>query len=209
MNLLLIFLIILTFTYIKCGLLVLISIVIWLIVFILSNLLLGLDPNNKEMFIIRILSILIIIFILYYNSIEHTISSSLLIPFSVTKISFLEDLLNEDQNYNYDIIYFRKPNLIWLKFGDFIEIMNVLSLLQDNKAYVATFDLILDQSGFEFADPTIKLGPPLLISKDSNPWLISKYLVSKVSKACNSFDLNDQNEVSILLKYKEIKVFED
>lgn len=205
MNLLIILLLILTFTYIKYGLLVLISLVIWLMVFFLSNFLIGIDPNNKEMYIIRIISILIIIFILYYNSIQFTISSAFIVPLSVTTITFLEDLLNEDHNYSFDIIYFRNPNFIWLKFGDFQEIMDFLTLLESDKAYIANFELIFDQNGFEFGEPTINLGSPILISKDSNPWLISDYLKSKIVKSSNSFDLNDQNEVSILVKYKIIK----
>lgn len=204
---LIIFLLFLTIIQIKFGSLVLISIIVWSIIFLLSNFLLGLNPNNKEMFIIRILSILIII--LYYNSLEYTIISSLIIPLSINKITFLEDILKDEENYHFNIFYLRKPNLVWLSFGDIKEIMNLLCLLDNNKAYIVTFDLILDQSGYQLGDPSIILGSPILISKDSNPWLISNYLVSKVVKSCDSYDLNDQSEVSVLVKYREIIVFED
>jgi hypothetical protein len=195
--------------HIKFGSLVLLSIIVWSIIFLLSNFLLGLNPNNKEMFIIRILSILIIIFILYYNSLEYTIISSLIIPLSINKITFLEDILKDKENYHFNIFYLRKPNLLWLNFGDIKEIKNLLCLLDNNKAYIVTFDLILDQSGYQLGDPSIILASPILISKDSNPWLISNYLVSQVVKACESYDLNDQSEVSVLVKYREIIVFED
>jgi hypothetical protein len=206
---LIIIILILTIIHIKFGLLVLISIIVWSIIFLLSNFLLGLNPNNKEMFIIRIISILVIIFILYYNSLEYGIITSLIIPLSINKITYLEDILNEKENYHLNIFFLRKPNLLWLSFSDYKEIMNLLCLLDHNKAYIVTFDLILDQSGYQLGDPSIILGSPILISKDSNPWLISKYLSSKVVKSCNSYDLNDQTEVSILVKYREIIVFED
>lgn len=199
-----IFILFLTLIHIKFGLFVLISVITWLLVFILSNFLLGLNPNNREMYIIRIISILVIIFILYYNSLQITVLSSFIIPLSITKITFLEELLKEDQNYHFDLIYIRKPNFIWLKFGDFQEIMDFLTLLESDKAYVLTFELIFDQNGFEFGDPTINLGSPLLISRDSNPWLISDYIKSKIIISSNSYDLNDQNEVSILVRYQVI-----
>lgn len=169
--------------YIKFGLLVVISILIWTIVFLLSNFLIGINPYNKEMYIIRIISILVI----------------------ERGITFLEDILNDDQNYSYNIIFFRKPNLLWLKFGDYQEITNLLSLLNQDKAYIVSFDLILDENGYQLGEPSLILGPPILISKDSNPWLISGYISSKIIKSSNSYDLNDQNEVSILVKYQLIK----
>lgn len=81
----------LTLIYIKFGLFVLIQILIWSLVFILSNFLIQFNPN-REMYIIRILSILVIMFILYYNSLEHIISTALIIPLSISKIS-LENIL--------------------------------------------------------------------------------------------------------------------
>lgn len=207
MNLLLIFLIILTFTYIKYGLLVTISIVIWFMVFFLSNLLIGIDPNNREMYIIRIISILIIIFILYYNSIQFTISSAFIVPLSITKITYLNDLLNDKQNNHLDIIYINKADFIWFDFADFKDIMDLLSNLEENKAYVVTFELILDQVTYEAGDPTIILAQPILISKRSNPWIILDYLSPRVLSACNSYNLGENLDFWILVKYKEINIY--
>jgi hypothetical protein len=195
--------------HIKFGLLVLISIILWFIIFLLSNFLLGLNPNNKEMFIIRILSILIIIFILYYNSLEYTIISSFIIPLSVTKFTFLNDILNDEESNRLDIICIRKPDFKWFNFCDFKDIMNLLSTFEDNKAYIATFDLIIDQSGYESGDPSLLLGLPILINKNSNPWLISEYVTEQVVKAINSYNLEENTEVSILVKHKEIRIFWD
>lgn len=54
--------------YIQFGLLVLSQIIILFIIMILYNSLLGLNPYNKLLHIIKIMSIILIIFILYYNS---------------------------------------------------------------------------------------------------------------------------------------------
>ena len=54
--------------YIQFGLLVLSQIIILFIIVILYNSLLGLNPYSKWLHIIKIMSIILIIFILYYNS---------------------------------------------------------------------------------------------------------------------------------------------
>jgi len=100
-----------TLIYIKFGLLVLISIIIWLLVFFVSNFLIQFNPT-REMYIIRILSIIVIIFILYYNSIEHLISTSLIIPLSVSKISFLDEFIGDDDNPS-SIFYIKNSYVTW------------------------------------------------------------------------------------------------
>jgi len=78
-------------------------------VFFLSNFLIKINPTNKEMYIIRILSIIVISFILYYNSVQSNLLSSFIIPLSVTKITFLNDFLNDDENNPLEIFYIRNP----------------------------------------------------------------------------------------------------
>lgn len=83
----------------------------------------------------------------------------------------------------------------------------MLSLFEDNKAYILTFDLIIDQSGYESGDPSLILGLPILVNKNSNPWLISRYLTEQVVKAINSYNLESNTELAILVKHKEIRIF--
>lgn len=191
----------------QIWIIVLLAVLTWLLVFIISNYLLGLDPNNREMIIIRIISIFIIIVILYYNSLEYTIISCFVIPLSLTKITFLNDILNDQEINRLDIICIRKADFIWFNFSDFKDIMNLLSLFEDNKAYIVTFDLIIDQSGYESGDPSLLLGLPILVNKNSNPWLISRYLTEQVVKAINSYNLESNTELAILVKHKEIRIF--
>jgi len=80
------------------GTFVLIQILIWTMVFFLSNFLIGLNPFNKEFHTIRIMSIIVIIFILYYNSIQSTIATLFILPLSISKITYLDDIMEEDQS---------------------------------------------------------------------------------------------------------------
>jgi hypothetical protein len=78
--------------FIQFGLLVFLQILIGLIVFFTSNFLSGINPFNLEYRIIRILSIILIIYILWYNSIEIAIHTSVLLPLSIDKIDYLKIL---------------------------------------------------------------------------------------------------------------------
>ena len=80
LNLIIIITLLFTIIYIKLGLFP-IQIMIWSIVYIVSNYLIQIQNNhNKEYYIIRLLSIIVIIFILYYNSIDIDIHTALIIP---------------------------------------------------------------------------------------------------------------------------------
>lgn len=65
-------------------------------------------------------------------------------------------------------------------------------------------------------DPSLVLSKPILITKQSNPWLISNYLVERIKLTCNSFYLEDQlfskeNDIQtgprVLVRYREINLF--
>lgn len=77
--------------YIQFGLLLLIQIIIWLLVFFGSNFLIGINPFSREMHIIRFMSIIVIIFLLYYNLIQSTIMIAFIIPLSVDRITFADE----------------------------------------------------------------------------------------------------------------------
>ena len=88
----LILLIFLVLIQIHYGLLVLFQVIIWLVVFITSNILIGINPWNIQFHITRILSICVIIFILWINSSDISIQKAILLPLSISKIDFLEDI---------------------------------------------------------------------------------------------------------------------
>lgn len=208
-----IILLILIFTliYIKFGLFILIQILIWFSVYFLSNFLLGINPSNKEMHIIRILSIIVIIFILYLNSKEVNILSSFIIPLSITKITFIDELIGNDEVNPTDIIYINNSYITWLHFNDLQEVSDLLSLLDDKKAYVISFDLIIDKSAFSLGNPSLILTKPILISRNSNPWLICNYLQERIRLACDLYGLDDtcldKDGPGVSVKYREINLY--
>ena len=79
----------LSIIYLQFGLFQLAQIIIWIIVFFLSNFLLGINPDNTQFKVIRAMGIIVIIFtinsLIFNNSLY---SISILIPFSIFEIDF-------------------------------------------------------------------------------------------------------------------------
>lgn len=78
--------------YIYFGLLLVIQILLWISVFFLSNFLSGINPDKLEFKVIRIMSICIIIFILYYNTNHIYIASASVLPLSISKITYHKNI---------------------------------------------------------------------------------------------------------------------
>jgi len=95
-------LLILIIIYIQFGLLVSIQIVIWTIVFIISNFLIGFNPLSRELYVIRTMAIIVIIFILYYNSKELYIASAFILPLSISNISFADEIIETEGIIQFD-----------------------------------------------------------------------------------------------------------
>jgi hypothetical protein len=85
-------LIALFFIYIDFGLFTLIQILILLIVFFGSNFLLGINPNAKQFLFIKIWALVTIIFILYHDYGVTEVGNIIILPVSVTKISYFDEL---------------------------------------------------------------------------------------------------------------------
>ena len=65
----------------------------------------------------------------------------------------------------------------WITIGDTERISEILETLEIDKSYLFSFDFIHDANGFVIGDPSIVLSKPILISKESNPELISNFLI--------------------------------
>lgn len=181
----LLFLISFTLIYIHFGLLVLIQIMIWTLVFFLSNFLITINPS-KQYYIIRIMSIFVIIFILYYNTKIGNISTVFIIPLSLTKIDYLDDIIPNKIFISND----SKLNIFY--FNDIIEVNKWLKTLEENETYVVTFEFIFSFLNYNDDSPTINLTKPILINNNSNPRLISKFINERIRLACDYYYLDDQ-----------------
>ena len=103
----------------------------------LSHILIGINPYKKEWHIIRIMSICVIIYILYYNSITYSIATALILPFSIDKITYLheykfESIIYVDPNYQCERFFLFKEN----------EISDFLNELDIDSNYIANIEFI-------------------------------------------------------------------
>jgi len=101
-----------------------------------------------------------------------------------------------------------------LYLSDTLEITQFLLTLEHDTVYVVTFDFIFSWMMYDEDQPVISLTKPILITKNSNPRVISKYLNNRIYEACNyyylddsSLDLDKNNAPGILINYSKINLF--
>jgi hypothetical protein len=129
---------------------------------------------------------------------------------SINNITYLSQFIS------YNLFIFSNYKFTLLYFADIIEVNQFLKSLEIDKTYVVTFELIMS----ELSDndiPSITLSEPILITKLSNPILISKFILNQISLADEKFNLdydlilnmrlNDKSSPYILIKYNEINLF--
>jgi len=104
---------------------------------------------------------------------------------SINKITFLEEVIP------HDMFCFSNNLITWFFFNDKFEVMDLLSNLEKEQAYVVTFDLFVSSLTCWEETPSIALSKPILITKNSNPELISNYLKERLNIACDTFDLDE------------------
>ena len=128
---------------------------------------------------------------------------------SINKITYLDQIIQNK------FFVFADFHSYFLYFTDFIEVKQFLDKLEIDKIYVLTFELHMS----EFTDddlPVITLSKPILVTKNSSPILISKFLLNQISLADENLDLNyelilqmrlNKGAPYILVKYNEINLF--
>lgn len=124
-------------------------------------------------------------------------------------ITFLQDVI-----INYNGI-FNIPDAFTTRFyfSDTFEVTQFLENLDSNKSYVLSIEFIYSWLTYEEDTPVIILSKPFLVTKESDPLIISKYLQYRIHLACSSFLLEDNNiedtidKPAVLVRYKEINLF--
>jgi len=97
---------------------------------------------------------------------------------------------------------------------DLNETSDFLNHLDDNKVYIVTLDFIISWLQYEEDSPVINLSKPILITKDSNPSLISDFIQSRIKLACDNYYLDDdimdmlidKNGPGVIIKYSEFRI---
>ena len=86
-----ILLLIIILLYIKFGLFVLSQVILLTTIFFISNFLVGINPDNTEMKVIRVISVITILYILTYNLELISVKTASILPLSISKISYFEE----------------------------------------------------------------------------------------------------------------------
>jgi hypothetical protein len=131
---------------------------------------------------------------------------------SINKITYLDQFHTCKQFIFAD--YLSHP----LYFSDFIEVKQFLELLEYDKVYVLTLDFIINIFSDEDIDenPVISLTKPILVTRNSNSILISKFILNRIYKIDEDLDLNldvlkdiriFNGPPYIFIKYNQINLF--
>jgi hypothetical protein len=101
------------------------------------------DPENLKIRIVQIISVCFLLYIIFLNInilYDSLYKFAFIIPLSVNKITFLDDIIEDDQ---LSICYLRNVNITRFYFIDYIEIDDFLYNLENGKSYLITLELIL------------------------------------------------------------------
>lgn len=129
---------------------------------------------------------------------------------SINRITFLSQFLK------FNFFLFNSPQVAWFYFSDIIEIQLFLRNLEVGKCYVLAFELIMSEFHDEDDTPAITLSDPILVTCNSNPTLISKFILNRINLADERFDLEfhlikemrlNGGAPYIKVKYNEINLF--
>lgn len=189
--------------YIQFGLFTLIQILILLIVFFLSNLLLIINPISRELHIIRIMALTSLILILYYNYNQNPIIIASILPLSISKISYLDDI-NTDLTVDNSDLNIEKLYLINSE-----EISKFLNKLNIGINYGATIEFI-PEIGIDKIDmPHMLLAIPFAINRFSSQTTLSKFINERLNLMVYFYKIDDKiigssKEYVVIINYFKI-----
>ncbi len=171
----------LSIIYFQFGLLPLAQRIILIIVFFLSNFLLGINPDNTQFKVIRAMAIIVIIFIinsLIFNNSLYSIS--ILIPFSTFDIDFRDSFEWKFNSYKV------KPMISYLKLQSLTKDINLLLVsLVDDVNYSMTLSFISSYKEWELEkgkNHPLFIDDAIIINKESDSLLITQFIMENLDK---------------------------
>jgi hypothetical protein len=171
---------------------------------ILSNSLLGLNPYAKWLHIIKIMSIILIIFIFYNNSRDILISSAFMAPLSISRISYINDLdIPAFANFESEKIEIFREFTIK-------ETTDFLNKLEDNESYIADISFIPSFPLWDLDAPQMSLSNPILINRNSSARTINKFILERLDYMVDYYYLDDtiiqkESDCAVSLSYCKLK----
>jgi len=127
----------------------------------------------------------------------------------------IDNITYLDQLHPNKLFVFSNPIISRFYFNDYLEVKHFLNTLEVDKTYVITFEFILSLLLFEEDSPVLILSKPILITKNSNPRIISNFIKNQVRIACDNYYLDenimdmmiDQDGPGVIVKYNQINLF--
>ena len=146
----------------------------------------------------------ILVFILWFNSLETTIYTTVLIPLSIVKISFIDEIDS--------LIYISESNTKEerLYLWNYEEIESFLKSLNIDDNYIVEMEFM--PSDEDMDAPQLILSKPFLINRHSSVTIIMKFINERLDKMVDVFYLDDiviQPEIIgpiVKLTYKKINI---
>ncbi|TLY78163.1 MAG: hypothetical protein E6K49_06300 [Gammaproteobacteria bacterium] len=128
---------------------------------------------------------------------------------SINRITYLEDLIE------YDVCIFNDCHFRILEFSDILEIKHFLNELMEDQIYVVILEFLYSSLTYSEDSPTIILSKPILITKNSNPDILSKFIHERINVCINTYYLNDSlfytgnknDRPAVKITFNEIKIF--
>ena len=189
------------------------------------------DPKNVFLRLIQLISLAFIVFVIIINLKllifgDNLYKFAFIIPLStnikfkteintrsmsisINRITYLEDFIE------HDICIFNDCHFRILEFSDNLEIKDFLSELRDDQIYAVILEFVYSSLTYSDEGPTILLSKPIIITKNSNPDMLSKFIHDRINNCINTFYLDDSlfytgnknDRPGVIIKFNQINLF--
>jgi hypothetical protein len=128
---------------------------------------------------------------------------------TINNITFLSSI------YPHGLLFFNNPTTTRFYFSDYLDVKLFLDSLEIDKTYVISFEFIVSWLSYDEKSPVFTLSEPILITKNSNPRVISNFISKQITKACDYYLLDEAilemiiypDGPGVIAKYNEINLF--
>ena len=153
---------------------------------------------------LKIMSIILIIFILHYKSRDILILSAFMTPLSISRISYINDL---------DLAVFTDFESEKIEiFNKFTieETTDFLNKLEDNESYMLEIGFVPNIALWDLDAPLMSLSNPVLINRNSSPTTINKFILERLDYMVDYYYLDDtilqkESNSAVSLTYWKLK----
>lgn len=182
-----------------------IQVIIWIVFYLIANFLVGFHPFSFKWNIIRLISIIMILYITIRNFDQSIYLMSLLIPLSKDKIHYVHDFEIKSLNF-----YQERSTILYLNdlksdLNDFI------CNLDENNDFWVSISFYPDLVVYNIDDGMkLYICDPILVNRDSDPLLLSQFITTRLQRMIDFYYLDDSiidNKDSVLIvKFTEIEL---